>query len=174
MAMIATKQSEQIMTTSFDPQTQTLMLEGQIGYDASQQLERAINDNSQVKTIKLNLDGGQLHEARKMSYVIIRNKLDTEVTGVCNASCMLVLVGGEQRIAHDGATLKFHRDVDYDNGYRNEFVMERERSADRDFYKLRGVAESYLHPIYYKQRNDDYLEPGLNVLYNYGVINIIR
>lgn len=174
MVSIATKQSDMNMDIRFDPQTQTLTLEGQMGYDASKALQQAIKEHPDVKTVNLNLDGGQLHEARAMSYIIIRNKLDTEVTDLCSASCMLVLVGGHQRIAHEGATLRFHRDIDYDNGYRNEFVMERERSADRDFYKLRGVAESYLHPIYYKQRNDDYLEPGLNVLYSYGVINDIR
>ena len=86
---------------------------------------------------------------------------------------MLVLVAGQQRSATETAQLKFHRTVDYDNGYRNEWIMERERQRDRHFYQRRGVAPSYLSPIYYKQRDNGYLQPSLDVLLSYGVINHI-
>lgn len=169
MAQIAMKQDA--MTLDIDARDQRLILTGALGYDSTERVRQALEQQQPpIQTVELNLSGGHLHEARRLASLIIETGLNTEVREECSGTCMLVLVSGRERTAWRGAQLRFHRTTGYDNGYRSDWVIERERYSDRQYYRRRGVAEAYLYPIYYTQKNDAYLEPGLDVLLNYRVL----
>jgi ATP-dependent protease ClpP protease subunit len=173
MAAIAFKQDDmsiQILAKG----EQTALLSGQLTYNTTQKLSKWLKQHPNIQTIELNIDAGHLHEARSLAKLIIKNKLDTQVTDRCAASCMLVMAAGQNRVVSENATLQFHRTKGYDNGYRSEWIIEKEREKDRSYYKTRGVDEGYLYPIYYKQKNDDYLTPSLDSLLAYGVITAIK
>jgi hypothetical protein len=173
MAAIAFKQDDmKLQVSAIDEQT--ALLSGQLSYNATKKVSKWLKQHPNVVTVELNIDGGHLHEARNLAKLIINNKLNTRVTDRCAASCMLVLVAGQNRVASSLATLQFHRTEGYDNGYRSDWIIEKERITDRRYYKARGVDEGYLHPIYYKQKNDDYLTPSLDLLVAYGVITAIE
>jgi hypothetical protein len=170
MAQIALTQDDMTLTLRESNNSSILYLDGQLEYGATQQVAHWLREHPQVKSVDLNLDGGHLHEARALARLIIRNHLNTQVTGRCSASCMLAMVAGVQRIADQQAVLQFHRTQDYDNGYRNEWIMERERQTDRAYYQRRGVSAGYVHPIYYVQPDNAYLQPSLETLLGVGVI----
>lgn len=157
-------------TLDLTVQDNRLMLDGALTYGSTDRVRQHLNQTPTIETLELNLSDGHLHEARALSMLITANRLTTEVRQECSGTCMLVLVGGIERLAWPGATLRFHRTIGYDNGYRSDWVIERERRADQHLYARRGVDDSYLFPIYYPQKNDDYLEPGLDVLRNTGVL----
>ena len=173
MAAIAFKQDG--MSIEFlAKDEQTALISGQLTYNATQTFSKWLRQYPNVQTIELDIDAGHLHEARNLAKLIIKNKLDTKVTDRCAASCMLVLAAGKNRVVTENATLQFHRTKGYDNGYRSEWIMEKERQKDRSYYKSRGVDEGYLFPMFYKQTNDDYLTPSLDILLAYGVITAIH
>ncbi|EAR11015.1 hypothetical protein [Reinekea blandensis] len=168
MWQIALKQDDfslQLKTTE-----NRLQLSGALTYDSTQRVRTVLNQSPQIDTVELDLSGGHLHEARQLSALITQRQLNTAVRNECSGTCMLVLVGGLKRTAWPESTLRFHRTIGYDNGYRSEWTIERERRADQQLYARRGVSESYLFPIFYPQKNDAYLEPGLDVLKNTGVL----
>jgi len=171
MTKIAFTQDD--MNLTLNQQADTLYLNGQLEFGSSKHVKKWLETHPNTTEVNLNIDRGHLHEARSLAHIIIKNKLNTVVTNRCAASCMLVLVAGVERTALETATLQFHRTLDYDNGYRNDWIIERERIKDRQYYQRRAVAKSYLYPIYYLQKNDDYLEPGLDTLLNVGVITKI-
>lgn len=171
MAQIALKQDDFNLTITAE--NKRLVLDGALSYDSTERIRKTFAEHPETTTVELNLSGGHLHEARLLSAFITDQGLDTLVREECSGTCMLVLIGGKQRIAEEGAQLRFHRTIGYDNGYRSDWLIERERWADQRLYRRRGVAESYIYPIYYKQKNDAYLEPGLTVLRSYGVLTDI-
>jgi hypothetical protein len=173
MATIAVKSDDMSVQLS-QPNESTLLLAGQITYGTTHEVEKWLKENPSIETVELNIDAGRLHESRKLASLIIENELDTHVADRCAATCMLVLAAGKNRTADAQATLQFHRTLGYDNGYRSDWIIEKERKADRSFYKSRGVDEGYLFPIYYKQKNDTYLTPELDVLLTYGVLTGIK
>lgn len=158
---------------SIDANDNRLMLTGALTYGATPQIRDHLQTNPSIDTIELDLSGGHLHEARALSKLISQRQLTTEVRKECSGTCMLTFVGGVERVAWPEATLRFHRTIGYDNGYRSDWVIERERRADKQLYARRGVSEAYLNPIYYPQKNDTYLEPGLEVLRRQGVLTRI-
>ena len=168
MWQIALKQDD--FTLQLETTEDRLRLSGALTYDSTKKVRAALNQSPQINTVELNLSGGHLHEARQLSALITQRQLNTEVREECSGTCMLVLVGGQQRTAWPGSTLRFHRTIGYDNGYRSEWTIERERRADQQLYARRGVSKAYLFPIFYPQKNDAYLEPGLDVLRNTGVL----
>ena len=171
MANIAA--SHDNMTLSLTADRSTLTLNGQLAYGSTKKVKQWLAKNPDTKQVSLNIDAGHLHEARALARVIIQHKLNTRVDTRCAASCMLVLVAGIERTASAGALLQFHRTLDYDNGYRSDWMIERERAADRAYYLRRAVDSGYVFPIYYPQKNDDYLSPELAILVNAGVITTI-
>ena len=162
------------MTLTITAEGETMQLDGQLHYGASARVKKWLADHPNTTTVDLNINSGHLHESRALAKLIIKHKLNTHVTERCAASCMLVLVAGVERHAQANAVLQFHRTHDYDNGYRSDWIIERERINDRAYYQRRAVDPSYLHPIYYPQKDEAYLEPGLETLLNVGVITHIE
>lgn len=174
MTKIAFTQDNYDVRVTIDTDKKTLTISGQLTFGSSKLVEKQLNAHPDISTVELDLNAGHLHEARKLARVIYTRELNTYVERECLASCMLILVAGKERIVDENARLGFHRTLDYDNGYRSDWVIERERKRDRHYYGLRGVAPSYLHPIYYKQNGDVYFEPAKAELIDNGVITTIQ
>jgi hypothetical protein len=173
MGKIAAAHDDMSLELTVSESGDTLYLNGQLSYGATKSVKAFLNKNESVSTVDLNIGEGHLHEARALAQLVIKSELNTQVTQRCAASCMLVLVGGIERTVSSDAVLQFHRTLDYENGYRSDWIIDRERGTDQAYYKRRAVRDSYIFPIYYKQKNDDYLQPSLDILLANGVITKI-
>jgi len=174
MAAIASLQEDNNLSISVaSTDSSLLLLEGQFEYGTTSKVKSWLDKNLDIKTINLTIDAGHLHEARSLAKLIIKRKLNTQVTDRCAASCMLVLVAGVERSITPNALLQFHRIQNYRNGYRSEWLITREQEADRQYYVRRGVKESFSFPIFYKQTDDQYFEPSAETLFYEGVITKI-
>jgi len=174
MAAIATLQEDKTLSISVaSTENSLLLLEGQFEYGTTSKVESWLDKNPDIRTVNLTIDAGHLHEARSLAKLIIKRKLNTQVTDRCAASCMLVLVAGVERTVTHNALLQFHRIQNYRNGYRSEWLITREQETDRQYYVRRGVKESFSFPIFYKQTDDQYFEPSVETLFYEGVITKI-
>jgi hypothetical protein len=62
-----------------------------------------------VRTVRLNSNGGRLAEAQKISDMIRARGLSTFVTNQCVSVCTIVFLGGKQRYLLSTAKLGFHQ-----------------------------------------------------------------
>ena len=86
-----------------------LILSGNIGTTATQQLEHMLTRYPNIQTIRLSLTGGVVEEAKKMQMLIRHRRLNTYVADDCSSACTIVFMGGTQRFLRRGARLGFHR-----------------------------------------------------------------
>lgn len=139
-----------------------LELSGTLTHDSLANVKRLSAEN--IDTVVLNLEGGHLYQARALAKWIREHKLNTQVDKRCAGSCTLLFMAGEQRWISKQAEVAFHRDHDYFNGYRSEWLVERERRADRAYYRKRGMRPGYIEVVHYTQVDNAYLIPTLNTL----------
>lgn len=87
----------------------TLWLQGALGEDSAEEVQRALEANPQVKTVMLSSRGGRAAEANRISQMIGQKHLDTTVRGSCLSACTYLLLAGKTRTAPESAKVGFHR-----------------------------------------------------------------
>ncbi len=95
----------------FKAQNNGTMLDfsGGITFGTARELELMLNAMDNVRTIRLNSDGGRVAEAQKMAELIRARGLSTFVTGHCVSACTIAFLGGKQRYLLSTAKLGFHQ-----------------------------------------------------------------
>lgn len=77
--------------------SEILLIQGQIENGFAAQLKLFLEENPNIRTIKLSLGGGVVGEAIEAGLEIRRRGIDTEVDGACLSACVYVLAGGASR-----------------------------------------------------------------------------
>lgn len=149
----------------------TLYISGYLTYGSSKTIIKQLKANKALTTVELNLNGGHLHESRKLSRFLATNKYSTHVEQSCAENCLIVYLGGEKRTASNSAEFSFHRLRGYNNGYRSDWTITREQADDREYFKRRGVLEKATFILYYKQKDDKDFEIPLSTLKTYNIVN---
>ena len=62
-----------------------------------------------ITTLQLNSGGGKLWPAFEMAKIVIDFELDTHVHGICESSCVRIMLGGTKRTMSRGSQLGFHQ-----------------------------------------------------------------
>ena len=75
----------------------------------AEDLLEALQNNKDIKLIKLHSAGGVRIEAQYMADIIIDAGLDTHVDEECSSSCVRMFLAGKKRTAYLGAQIGFHR-----------------------------------------------------------------
>jgi hypothetical protein len=89
---------------------QYLIIYGQIVEGYSSKLIDVLNQNPQVKAIRLGSGGGSVAEAMRAGTLIRQRGLRTEMQGPCFSACPLVFAGGVERLQWgEGYNLGFHQ-----------------------------------------------------------------
>ncbi len=84
-----------------------LLFNGTLGPGAAESLERALQRNPELKTLRLNSTGGSLGEAAAMAELVTACDLTTTVREVCLGAAALVFIAGTERILEPGARVGF-------------------------------------------------------------------
>jgi hypothetical protein len=107
--------SSSVFASPFSIQGDTLIYNTEDGeYDGialghAEDLLEALQNNKDIKLIKLHSAGGVRVEAQYMADIIIDAGLDTHVNEECSSSCVRMFLAGKKRTADLGAQIGFHR-----------------------------------------------------------------
>jgi hypothetical protein len=172
MVKIAAKKDSE--SYSVISQGSELYLSGFLTYDSAKNVINLLKNNPEVKTVNLNLTGGHLYEARKLSKYLAQQQYSTHVDDQCHANCLITYLGGQKRTAADTAQFSFHHRHGYENGYRSDWTIIKEQEKDRLYFQARGVYEKSTYMLYYKQSNDSDLALSAADLSNYNIVNSIQ
>ena len=82
---------------------------GGISFGTAKEFETMLKAMDNVRTVRLNSNGGRIAEAQKISDLIRARRLSTHVSQHCASACTVVFLGGKQRSLSAGAKLGFHQ-----------------------------------------------------------------
>jgi hypothetical protein len=82
---------------------------GGISFGTAKEFETMLKAMDNVRTVRLNSNGGRIAEAQKISDLIRARGLATYVTQSCVSACTIVFLGGKQRYLFSTAKLGFHQ-----------------------------------------------------------------
>ena len=82
---------------------------GGISFGTAKEFETMLKAMDNVRTVRLNSNGGRIAEAQKISDLIKARGLSTYVTHHCASACTIMFLGGKQRHLHASARLGFHQ-----------------------------------------------------------------
>jgi hypothetical protein len=82
---------------------------GGISFGTAKEFETMLKAMDNVRTVRLNSNGGRIAEAQKISDLIRARGLSTYVTHHCVSACTIVFLGGKERYLHTTARLGFHQ-----------------------------------------------------------------
>lgn len=82
---------------------------GGISFGTAKEFETMLKAMDNVRTVRLNSNGGRIVEAQKISDLIRARGLSTFVTRQCASACTIVFLGGKQRYLLSTARLGFHQ-----------------------------------------------------------------
>jgi hypothetical protein len=91
-----------------DDARQAIKIRGYIGAGFATTLRRVQQAHPDVKTIEVTSLGGLTDEALDAAKLIEAQRMTVVVRKVCASACLLLLAGGQERLADYGATLDFH------------------------------------------------------------------
>jgi hypothetical protein len=82
---------------------------GGISFGTAKEFETMLKAMDNVRTVRINSNGGRIAEAQKISDLIRARGLSTYVTHQCASACTIVFLGGKQRYLQATARLGFHQ-----------------------------------------------------------------
>ena len=82
---------------------------GGISFGTAKEFETMLKAMDNVRTVRLNSNGGRIAEAQKISDLIRARGLSTFVTQYCVSACTIAFLGGKQRYLLSTAKLGFHQ-----------------------------------------------------------------
>jgi hypothetical protein len=155
-------------------QKDVLELSGTMTYGSVGKVSKAIKQNPNIQIVELNVDAPHVHEARKLARVILNNKLDTHVQSRCTGNCLIPFAAGYYRTAAANAHFEFYEFLNYDNGYRTDWIISREREKDRAYFERRGANLKFSFELYYRYNDNAAFEPTAEQLWRGGLLAEIK
>jgi TPR repeat protein len=88
-----------------------LEIRGAITFGLTDEVQKILTANPQVKTVRLNSNGGRLAEARRLGDLIRQRSLATYADADCQSACTIAFLGGHDRQLAPQGRLGFHQYV---------------------------------------------------------------
>lgn len=117
-----------------------LEIEGSIDFTLPDRLKHALQQYPETQSIILNSSGGYMPPARRITEIIIQNKLNTHVEHSCQSACTLILLAGRKRTISQQAKIGFHRpssivisDIDPASRHKKDIAFLEAKKITRDF-----------------------------------------
>ena len=111
---------------------------GGISFGTAKEFETMLKAMDNVRTVRLNSNGGRIAEAQKISDLIKARGLSTYVTHQCASACTIMFLGGKQRHLHANARLGFHQPY-----FRGMTASEQRISIAREQARLQNFGLSH-------------------------------
>lgn len=147
-------------------------LKGGLGFGVSKKVNYLIKNNTNVKGIILDSQGGRIYEGRELSKIILLNDLDTYSLTGCYSACGTAFISGSKRYLAKGANLAFHQ-------YRTDFKslntkesLSLEQKKDLEIYKRKEISQGFMNKIFNAEK-DDLWYPTIEEMLSAGVIHAL-
>jgi len=111
---------------------------GGISFGTAKEFATMLKAMDNVRTVRLNSNGGRIAEAQKISDLIKARGLSTYVTHQCASACTIMFLGGKQRHLHANARLGFHQPH-----FRGMTASEQRISIAREQERLQNFGLSH-------------------------------
>ena len=131
-------------------------VEEEIEMQHVEELRLILEENPDIRLLKLESRGGSKLAAQRMANIIIDAQLDTHVDKDCNSSCVRLFVAGNKRTASLGANIGFHR------GYWEADKLEK-------FYNEEKEVEEWETPFEFASWLYDYVQISVHELLSYFI-----
>ena len=86
-----------------------LSLVGEMGFGATRLVRDALKRHPGIRGIELDSPGGSASEGFALAELVRDRRLDAYVSATCASACVLVFVGGQERLAAPSARFGLHR-----------------------------------------------------------------
>jgi len=143
VAMVTETMRDYVFT--YDPEARTLRIQGQIGPGFAIALDQRLRAHP-VQRVEITSPGGLTDEALNAARRLETAGVSVTARGFCASACIIVLMGGERRLADYDMTLDFHASsasVDLDTEFSR--YIQREAAQEARAYLLkRGAPEAYV------------------------------
>ena len=147
----------------------TLKINGIFGNNSFKKIEKYLNENSNVKRLYLNSNGGRLKEVTLITNLLQTKKLETYVEDKCLSFCTVVFLAGDKRFATPTAQLGFHAPV---LKGAEEFMSKELSSQSKDLYSTFNLPDDFVKKIF-ATPNTEMWYPSFQYLVDIGVVNEI-
>jgi len=146
-----------------------IMLTGEIGYGATEQLNTLLNQNPKSSILILNSEGGLIVESRGLANTIKQRGLNTHVKQRCYSACTLAFIAGNERSMEKEALLGFHQ-----YNLKSDTSMPwieplKEQQKDLRYFQEKNVADWFMEQAYSTPHNSIWT-PSPHTLLSAGVI----
>jgi hypothetical protein len=122
-----------------------LEMSGRIRFGLTNEIEKILNANPQVKIIHLNSEGGRIAEARRLRDLIEARKLMTFTSIGCYSACILPYSAGTKRLISRNARLGFHQ---YRFPGLNPDAFKKEYKKDKDYLLAKDINADFLEKAF--------------------------
>lgn len=130
---------------TYHPEARTLVIEGHVGPGLTRALERQF-DQHEIRRVDIASPGGLVDEALAVARLLESHKVEVAARSFCVSACVIVLMGGEKRLADYDMDIHFHA-VDGVISTKTEWwaVMVRQQARASNAYMIRrGAPEAAL------------------------------
>ena len=131
-----------------DADSGLIVIEGEIALGITKHLARVLESDSNLTTVRLTSEGGNIYEGRGLRRVIAEHGLATEVAGHCNSACTLAFIGGTTRRMLQDGRLGFHQyrlDADYDVPFSDP---DAEQVRDQALFRRAGATQTFTEKMF--------------------------
>jgi hypothetical protein len=119
---------------------QELLISGDFALGLSDEVEKVLKDNANIKVVSMLSDGGRLYEGLKVGKLIKSHNLSTFAYVECDSACTLAFIGGKKRFLRDKGRLGFHRSDSVDSAAMDFSIM-------RNWYESQGVQSGFIDKV---------------------------
>jgi hypothetical protein len=137
---------------------------GGIKYGLARDLEKLLDEHSDIRILHLDSFGGRIGEGKKLNALIRERKLDTYVEVKCMSACTLAYAAGSQRILRRGAVLGFHR-----GAFPGSQPDDTTSGVEREIYSAAGFSKPFIDRAL-ATKNSDMWKPDSTELLSYRVV----
>lgn len=145
-------------------------LKGTLGFGISNDVNDLLIKHPKVKGIILDSIGGWIYEGRKLSQLILKNKLNTYSVKGCYSACGTAFISGKKRYLSEGANLAFHQYSSSLKHAKSSMDMNKEQKKDLKIYQNQKIKQSFIDKLFLA-KHDDLWYPTINEMLNANVIH---
>ncbi len=126
-----------------------LEISGFLDQGITREVQELLSQHSNIKTIVLNSEGGNIYEARGLAKIIGVNNFSTHVDLACYSACTTAYIAGDKRSAGQNAKFGFHQyKLDTNKLLHSSVNTEQEQNKDLQYFLNRNISKDFLEKAF--------------------------
>jgi len=123
-------------------------VEGNLDWELFGAFEKTLQDNPDIKNVRLGSVGGYVFVARAMALMILEKKMNTHVETHCYSACTVAFLAGQRRTMSASAELGFHQYKLEKSNTPALIDVSKELERDREFFAEQGLSDGFIQQVF--------------------------